>query len=203
MRGDDPRAGLTPSLGGIELGDEDITGLLQRWRSGDKAAEASLLEVLYPRLCAMAQQQLRGSDYRLTMRAPELVSELYIRLLDQRSPYESRRHFFAVASHVMRRVLVDLLRARAADKRGRHIDHVELAPGGEADHVVHEDTMDWLALDEALITLERRDAIAARVVELRYFGGLNNDEVAAELDVGVATVVRHWQFARAWLHKRL
>jgi RNA polymerase sigma factor (TIGR02999 family) len=185
------------------LSDSDITGLLVRWRGGDKAAESSLVDALYPQLRAMAQQQLRGNNYRLTMRATELVNEFYIRLLDQRTPYESRRHFIAVASSVMRRVLVDLLRARAADKRGGNHDHIELTPGGEAEQVAGDLVMDWLVLDEALTELQRRDKIAARVVELRYFGGFNNDEVALELGVGVATVVRHWQFARAWLHRRL
>lgn len=185
------------------MSDKDITQLLVRWRAGDKQAEATLMDELYPQLRAMAQQQLRGSNYRLTMRATELVNEFYIRLLDQRAPFESRRHFIAVASGVMRRVLVDLLRARAADKRGGNVDHVELSPGGEADQVATEYALDWLTLDEALTKLEQRDKIAARVVELRYFGGFNNDEVAEELGVGVATVVRHWQFARAWLHKRL
>jgi len=185
------------------LSENDITGLLTRWRAGDKSAESALMDALYPLLCSLAQRQLRDSSHRVTLRATELVNESYIRLLDQRTPWENRRHFVAVASSVMRRVLVDLLRARAAEKRGRDYDHVELVPGGEADQVTGEPAMDWLVLEEALTTLERRNSGAARIVELRYFGGLNNDEVAAELEIGVATVVRHWQFARAWLHKRL
>lgn len=185
------------------MSEGDITRLLVRWRAGDKTAESAVMDMLYPQLCAMAQRQLHGAGGRVTLRATELVNELYIRLLDQRAPYENRRHFVAVASSVMRRVLVDLLRARSADKRGKHHEHVELIPGGEADQPNDESGVDWLVLDEALTTLQRRDEVAARVVELRYFGGLNNDEVAAELGVGTATVVRHWQFARAWLHKRL
>lgn len=185
------------------MGESDITGLLARWRGGDKLAEAALIDRLYPELHAMAQQRLRGPSLRLTLSATELVNELYLRLLERRSPYEGRRHFFVVASGVMRRVLVDLLRARGAEKRGGQNEHVELIPGGEGDQVASEGLMDWLALDEALVSLEKRDGIAARVVELRYFGGLNNDEVAEELGVGVATVVRHWQFARAWLLKRM
>jgi RNA polymerase sigma factor (TIGR02999 family) len=182
---------------------QDITELLARWRDGDKPAEAALLDMIYPQLCALAQRQLRDANYQLTLRATELVSELYIRLFDQQLSYERRRHFFAVASGAMRMVLVDLLRSRTAQKRGRDFNHVELAAGGEAEQQAAEESVDWLALDEALTTLQRRDPIAARIVELRYFGGLNNDEVAAELGIGVATVVRHWQFARAWLHKRL
>jgi RNA polymerase sigma factor (TIGR02999 family) len=185
------------------LNNSDITGLLARWRGGDKSAEAVLLDTLYPHLRAIAQQALRAANYRHSLRATELVNESYLRLVDQRVAFASRSHFIAIASTVMRRVLMDLLRARAAEKRGADVDRVSLEPGSEGDQATPEDAIDWLALDEALTALDRRDATAARVVELRYFGGLNNDEVAAELGVGVATVIRHWQFARAWLHKRL
>ncbi|HEY2345667.1 MAG TPA: ECF-type sigma factor [Xanthomonadaceae bacterium] len=185
------------------MGENDITRLLARWRTGDKAAEGALMDALYPQLRDLARRQLHGASHRLTLRATELVNESYLKLLDQRTPWENRRHFVAVASSVMRRVLVDLLRERAAEKRGHGIDHIELVPGVEGEPAASEPALDWLVLEQALATLERRDAIAARVVELRYFGGLNNEEVAAELDIGVATVVRHWQFARAWLHKRL
>jgi RNA polymerase sigma factor (TIGR02999 family) len=185
------------------LNESDITGLLARWRAGDKSAETELLDVLYPYLRAMAQRELRAANYRHSLRATELVNESYLRLVDQHVAFASRSHFIAIASTVMRRVLMDLLRARAAEKRGTDLDRVSLEPGGEGSQVACEEAIDWLALDEALTTLDRRDATAARVVELRYFGGLNNDEVAAELGMGVATVIRHWQFARAWLHKRL
>lgn len=181
----------------------DITGLLQRWHEGDKAAESALVERIYPELVVLARSQLRSSRQKMTLRATELVSELYIRLSLQRLPYENRRHFFAMASAITRRVLVDLLRAREAEKRGRLIEHIELEPGGDADRLPAANLLDVLALDEALKVLEERDAIAAQVVVLRYFGGLNNDEVAAELGVGVATVVRRWQFARAWLLQHL
>jgi RNA polymerase sigma factor (TIGR02999 family) len=185
------------------LNQSDITGLLERWRAGDKSAETALLDAIYPHLRALAQQALRSTNYRLSLRATELVNEAYLRLLDQRAPFENRDHFIAIASSVMRRVLMDLLRARAAEKRGADIDRVSLELGGDGDQVASEDAIDWLALDEALTTLEQRDATAARVVELRYFGGFNNEEVAVELGMGVATIVRRWQFARAWLHKRL
>jgi RNA polymerase sigma factor (TIGR02999 family) len=181
----------------------DITGLLQRWHDGDKAAESALVERLYPELVVIARTHLRSSRQKMTLRATELVSELYIRLSDQRLPFDNRRHFFAMAGAITRRVLVDLLRAREAEKRGRFVEHVELHPGGDAELLPAGTLLDVLALDEALTVLEQRDAIAAKVVVLRYFGGLNNDEVAAELGVGVATVVRRWQFARAWLLQHL
>jgi RNA polymerase sigma factor (TIGR02999 family) len=185
------------------VNDLDITGLLGRWQDGDKSAEESLLAALYPHLRAIAQREIGAAGHRLSLRATELVNESYLRLVGQRSPYAGRNHFMAIASRVMRRVLVDILRAKTADKRGGGMDMLSLEPGGEAEQVAQEDSIDWLALEEGLVTLERRDTTAARVVELRYFGGLNNDEVAGELGVGVATVVRHWQFARAWLHRRL
>lgn len=183
---------------------EDITGLLQRWREGDKAAERAVVGAIYPHLRALAQRQLRDANYRLTLRATELVSELYLRLHDRETPYESRRHFMAIASSAMRCVMIDLLRARTADKRGGQMDHVSLEPGGEGEQLAAEEpVVDWVVLDAALTALERRNAIRARVVELRYFGGLSTEEIAAELDISVATVGRHWVFARAWLHKRL
>jgi RNA polymerase sigma factor (TIGR02999 family) len=185
------------------VNDIDITSLLSRWQDGDKSAEDPLLTALYPYLRATAQRELRSASHGYSLRATELVNESYLRLIAQRSTYAGRRHFMALASRVMRRVLVDLLRSKMADKRGAGVDILSLEPGGDADQVAHEDSIDFLALEEALTTLERRDSIAARVVELRYFGGLSNDEVANELGLAVATVVRHWQFARAWLHHRL
>ncbi len=185
------------------MGEDEITGLLQRWGKGDKQAEQQLIDTLYPVLRSIAQREIRGAGYRLSLRATELVHEAYLRLCSQRTTWNNQSHLLAIASHVMRRVLVDLLRARSAEKRGAGLERITLQPGGPADEVAQEDIIDWLELEQALTKLEERDDTAARIVEMRYFGGMNNDEVALQLGIGVATVVRHWQFARAWLHRRL
>ncbi len=185
------------------MNEDEITGLIERWRHGDKAVEQRLMETLYPVLRTIAQREIHRAGYRMSLRATELVHEAYLRLCDQRTMWDNQSHLLAIASFVMRRVLVDLLRARSAEKRGSGMERITLQPGGPADDVAQEDNIDWLELEQALTTLEVRDNMAARVVEMRYFGGMNNDEVAVQLGVGTATVVRHWQFARAWLHRRL
>jgi RNA polymerase sigma factor (TIGR02999 family) len=181
----------------------DITGLLALWRNGDKHAEQRLMEVLYPILHSMAHQELRSAAFRLTLSATELAHEAYLRLINQRVAAENRTHFLAITSRVMRRVLIDLLRARTADKRGGGVERITLELSGEAGAVAADEGIDWLALEQALTSLEQRDPIAARIVEMRYFGGMTTDEVASEMQIGVSTVGRHWQFARAWLHRRV
>jgi len=183
---------------------EEVTDLLDRWRSGDRAAEADLMKHLYPALRAMAQREVSASaSGKLTMRATELAHEAYLRLIDQRTPWQNRAHFLAVAGRTIRRVAVDLVRARQAEKRGAGIDFVTFDWQDDKGQPSSGDNVDLLALDQALESLAERDAVAAQIVELRYFGGLNNDEVAEVIGIGVATVVRHWRFGRAWLHSRL
>jgi len=187
----------------IPLDETDISALLAKWRTGDKQAEQTLMAVLYPALRAIAHRAIRPSAHQLSLRATELAHEAFLRLLDQRTHWENRTHFLGVASRVTRRVLIDLLREREAEKRGAGVDIISLELAPADDVSADGDRLDWMALEQSLQQLETRDPIAARVVELRYFGGLNNDEVADLLDIGVATVVRHWKFARAWLHRRL
>jgi RNA polymerase sigma factor (TIGR02999 family) len=179
----------------------DVTGLLSRWRLGDRAAESDLVAYVYPILRAMAQKELASG--KLSLHATELAHEAYIRMVQQDTEWESRAHFFTTLAHVLRRVVVDLIRHYQAAKRGRDVN-VSGIEWSETNEVgIPESEMDWLALDEALEALEVRDAVAAKVVELRYFAGLSNEEIAGTLNIGVATVIRHWQFARAWLHRRL
>ena len=183
---------------------DQVTGLLDRWRAGDRAAESDLMKHLYPILRAMAQREVGAAGAgKLTMHATELAHEAYMRLLDQRSPWQNRAHFMAVAGRTIRRVAVDLVRQRLAEKRGALVEFVTFDWQDEKGQPAAADTVDLLALDQALEALEQRDAVAARVVELRYFSGLNNDEVAEVIGIGVATVVRHWRFGRAYLHSRL
>lgn len=183
----------------------EINDWLQRWQAGDREAEQRLIAALYPALKAIAQRSIRPLSHQLSLRATDLAHEAYLRLAGQRADWQGRAHFLGIASHVTRRVLIDLVRERQTEKRGGglQIISLDIAPDRDGDAPVQSSPVDWLQLEQALQQLEGRDPIAGRVVELRYFGGLNNDEVAELLAVSVATVVRHWKFARAWLHRRL
>ncbi len=179
----------------------DITAQLDRWRAGDLLARDALINYLYPVLRAMAGGELRGG--RLSMRATEVVHEAYLRLCEQRADWVGRSHFLAIAGQTIRRVVVDAARRREADKRGSEAQHIELSLADEAGELAQAPSLDWLLVDQELTRLGRRDGKAAEILELRYFAGLTNDEIAEYLGIGVATVVRHWQFGRAWLHQRL
>jgi RNA polymerase sigma factor (TIGR02999 family) len=180
----------------------EITRLLGEWSAGDAGSEQRLLVLLYPMLRSLARRELAVG--RVTMRATELVHETYLRLADQSTSYKNRAHFLAMFARVLRRVVVDLLRHRSAAKRDRNLQvTLPHAEADEAELASSTEIVDWLALDAALKELSTCDPLAAEVVEARYFGGMNNDEIAAALDVGSATVGRHWRFARAWLHARL
>jgi RNA polymerase sigma factor (TIGR02999 family) len=179
----------------------DITAQLDRWRSGDLLARDALIDHLYPVLRAMAGGELRGG--RLSLRATEVVHEAYLRLCEQRADWVGRSHFMAIAGQTIRRVVVDAARRREADKRGAEAQHIELGLADEAGELVQSSSLDWLLVDQELTRLGRRDGKAAEILELRYFAGLTNEEIAEYLGIGVATVVRHWQFGRAWLHQRL
>lgn len=182
----------------------EVQHWLLRSRSGDREAEQRVAEALYPALKAIALRNLRPLAHRLSLRATDLAHEAYLRLLDQRTDWQGRAHFLGIAARVTRRVLIELIRERQTEKRGAGVEFVrlEFAPDPGAD-AADDGGIDWIELEQALQQLERRDPVAGRIVELRYFGGLNNDEVADALDIGVATVVRRWKFARAWLHRQL
>ena len=180
-----------------------IDDLLQHWRNGDREAHDALMRAVYPILRAMAQRELGSGNGRLTIRATELAHEAYLRLIEQRGGWQDRTHLLAIAARVIRRVLIDLVRERQAQKRGSEFEMVALDPDADHQHPRVDDALDLLSLDRALTMLAERDATAAQVVELRYFSGLSNEEVAEVLGIGVATVVRHWQFGRAYLHRRL
>lgn len=179
---------------------EQVTALLDRWRAGDREAEAELMKQLYPALRAMAQKEVAG---KLAMDATELAHEAYLRLLDQRSPWQNRAHFMAVVGRTIRRVAVDLIRQRQTEKRGASIQFVTFNWQEEHHQPAAENATDLLALDQALESLAQHDAVIAQVVELRYFSGLKNHEVAEVLGIGVATVVRHLRFGHAWMNRLL
>jgi RNA polymerase sigma factor (TIGR02999 family) len=184
---------------------DEITALLRAWSGGDAAAEAKLLPLVYDQLRRQAAHQLRRERPGHSLSPTAVVHELYLRLVPQeRAVWSNRTQFFAVASRLIRRVLVDHARERGAAKRAGGQQRVtldeNLAETGPRDGPRDADV---LALDEALEELAALDPRRARLVELRYFGGLSLDETASALEISAATVSREWQLARAWLHRRL
>jgi RNA polymerase sigma factor (TIGR02999 family) len=183
-----------------------VTELLDAWKRGDRSVENALAARIYPVLRDLAGSQVRRNAGVLTLSATELAHEAYARLHDQKSvDWRNRQHFFAIAATVIRRVVIDYLRMRSADKRGGGIVFVALDESQEAesDADAGDGLVDWLALDEALNRLAEVDPECARVVELRLFSGLTVEEIAAATASSTATVGRQWRFARVWLSRRL
>lgn len=179
----------------------DVTILLRAWRAGDDAALGALIPMVECDLHRIARRCLRGERATRSVSATDLVHEAFLRLVGLEAiDWRDRAHFLAMSARVMRRVLVDLARARQAEKRGGEIVRVTLdealVPGGARD-------ADLVRLDEALQSLAAIDARKGRVVELRFFGGLTAEETAAVLDVSAKTVLRDWEFARAWLRREM
>ena len=178
-----------------------ITELLVRWRRGDAEALNALIPMVYGELHRLAQHHLRLERGAHTLQSTALVNEVYLRLLDQGLAVENRTHFFAVASHLMRQILVDHARRHRAAKRGDGFERVTLS---EAEALLPQArNIDLLALDDALHELGRADPHLTRIVELRFFGGLSIEESAVALGVSESTVKREWATARAWLHREL
>ncbi len=179
----------------------EITRLLAALKQGDSTAESQLIGLVYPDIHARAQRQMSGERPDHTLQPTALVNEAYIKLLrNQQVDFQSRAHFFATASIVMRRILVDHARSRGAAKRGDGRQKVELddflaAQSPRLDQM--------LILDEALTRLSAMDARQARLVEMMYFGGLTEEEAATVLGVSARTVKRDWSSARAWLQSEL
>lgn len=184
--------------------DADITALLSRLADGDHRAVDALTRAVYPLVRSIAQAQLKRSGASPTLRATELAHEALIRLSEQtRVEWRNRSHYLAIVATVIRRVLVDHIRRRDAEKRGAmfrflSIDDItgEAAPAPAPDH-------DWLLIDRALDDLAAIDERQARLVELRFFMGMTIEEAAEALDCSVPTMTRTWRFARAWLASRL
>lgn len=180
---------------------EDITQLLGRVASGDERAVDVLLPLVYAELRAIAEHHLRAERPDHTLQATALVHEAYMKMVNQdRVVWESRAHFLAIASQAIRRILVDSARAKKAEKRGGDRDRVLLDTHLLAEQ---ERPTDLVALDEALERLGEVYPEKAKIVELRFFGGLTGAEVATVLGIPSRTVDRHWQFARAWLYRAL
>jgi len=180
----------------------DVTALLDRWNAGDPDALKQLIGVVHGELRRLAAAQLRHERADHTLQPTALVHEAYLRLAGLRDmPLTSRRHFYGVAAESMRRILVDHARQRGADKRGG--SNVQWVPIEAALNLPIDLRLDFVRLDEALSGLRGLSPDKARVVDLRYFGGLSIDETADAMELSPATVKRHWAFARAWLYRAL
>jgi RNA polymerase sigma factor (TIGR02999 family) len=178
-----------------------VTGLLARWSTGDKAAEQELFGLVYEPLRRIARRQLARVRPGQTLQTTAVVHEAYVRLArHEGSSWQDRAHFFAVSARAMRHILIDHARSQGSAKRAGDASRVTF---DEAGVPTAAQPPDVLALEDALQRLEKDDPRRSRVVELRYFGGLTNDEIAAVLQVSPATVERDWRYARAWLHQEL
>ena len=179
---------------------EEITELLLAWRQGEDAARDALVPLVYQELRRLARRHMRGEQPDHTLQATALVNEAWLRLIEvHRVQWQDRAHFFAMASRMMRRVLVDAARAKRAHKRSAGRD---VTLDSRVDLGVPLN-LDVVALDDALAGLERLDPRKCQVVELRFFGGLSVEETAEALNVSSATVARDWTFARTWLRREL
>lgn len=180
-----------------------ITLLLRKWQDGDRAALDRLIPLVYDELHVMASRSMAHEWRAGTLQTTGLVNEAYVKLVDQRNvDWRNRAHFFAIAAQVMRRILLDHARRRLSQKRGLGavavpLDAVAVAAPDAGDAV------DVIAVDRALQDLERLDPNQAKIVELRFFGGLTVEETSAVLGISASTVKREWVVAKGWLYRAL
>jgi RNA polymerase sigma factor (TIGR02999 family) len=178
-----------------------VTNLLKAWSSGEEAALARLAEHVYPELRLIARRYLRNEAQGNTLQTTALVHEVYLRLVDvSRVDWQARAQFFSMAAQMMRRILVDAARARGSDKRGGRAVKVNIE---ETAFLSPAPNPSLLALDDALTVFSEVAPRQAKVVELRYFGGLTEEEIVAVLKISARTVRRDWDLAKAWLSREL
>ena len=179
----------------------DVTALLVAWKDGSPEALEELTPIVYSELRRLARNHLRGERRDHSLQPTALTHEAFLRLFGTRKvEWQNRAHFFAVASQLMRRVLVEHARKRGAAKRGAGATRVTL---GDVDAPTTSVDVDVIAVHDALDQLEAIDSRQSRIVELRYFGGLSTEEVAEVLGVSPATVKREWRVAKLWLRRAL
>jgi RNA polymerase sigma factor (TIGR02999 family) len=179
----------------------DITALLVDWSNGDQLALEKLLPLVERELHRLAHSYMRREDPNHTLQTTALINETYLRLVDQKKvQWQNRAHFFGIAAQIMRRILLNYARDQNRLKRGGRAIHVSLS---EATVMPAEKDRELISLNDALIRLEGIDERKARVVELRYFGGLSVEEVAEVLNLSPITVMRDWKFAKAWLAREM
>lgn len=185
-------------------GPDDVTRLLQEWRNGSQEALDRLIPLVYAELRTLAARYLSRERQDHTLQTTALVHEAYVKLVDQHSvDWQNRAHFFGIAANLMRRILVDDARHRTRHKRGAGAQPEVLDDLPVAAPEAALDTVDTIALDRALQELEKLDPGQARIVELRFFGGLTLEETATVLEVSPSTVKREWAIAKGWLYRAL
>jgi RNA polymerase sigma factor (TIGR02999 family) len=179
----------------------EITRLLQAWGSGDESALDRLMPLVYNELHRLAHRYMAAEQPGQTLQTTAVVHEVYLRLIDANNiDWHDRAHFYAICARLMRRILIDFARSRNYQKRGGQFPHIELEEAATVSAVVGSEL---LAVDEALKQLAKLDQRKSEVVELRFFGGLTVEEVAAALKVSPETVLRDWKLAKAWLLREL
>jgi RNA polymerase sigma factor (TIGR02999 family) len=182
----------------------DVTRLLQEWRNGSPEALDRLIPLVYAELRTMAARYIARERPDHTLQTTGLVHEAYVKLVDQREvQWQNRAHFFGIAAKLMRRILVDDARHRLRGKRGGGAAQLQIDDMAIAAPAPGVDAIDAVALDRALQELEQLDPDQARIVELRFFGGLTLEETAAVLEISPATVKREWAVAKGWLYRAL
>ena len=180
---------------------QEVTQLLQAWRSGDQGALDKLVPLVYRELHRLAHRYMLREHGGNTLQTTAVVHEAYLRLIDaQHIEWKDRAHFFAISANLMRRILVEFARSRARHKRGGDVRKVEL---DEALVLAPQRGADLVALDDALTALAAVDERKAKIIELRYFGGLSVEETAEVLHVGPDTVMRDWRLAKVWLLREM
>ena len=207
-----PKCGVAPDNKNNAESSGEVTRLLQRWSDGDATALEALWPLVYDDIRRMAGRQIASERSGHTLQATALVNEAFIRLAGERAfQWQRREQFLALAAQIMRRVLVDYARQRKAQRRGEGVRPVSIHDTWAANEVeraqaldaFHDESIDVLAIDDALTRLQQVDAPQGRIVELRYFGGLTLEETASVVGISLATVKREWAMARAWLRREL
>jgi RNA polymerase sigma factor (TIGR02999 family) len=192
---------MTPS------GSAEVTGLLKAWANGEAAALDHLTPLVYDELRRIARRYMRNERAGTSLQATALVNEAYLRLVDvQDVAWKDRVHFFAIAAQMMRRILVDAARARASAKRGgnvKKVNHSNAVNFDEIPDIRSNRGAELIAVDDALHQLAEFDPRKARVVELRFFGGLSVEETAEVLKISPQSVMRDWRLTKAWLAREL
>jgi RNA polymerase sigma factor (TIGR02999 family) len=181
-----------------------ITRLLHDWRSGDREALDQLIPLVYDELRVIASRHMSRESRGAAIQTTALVNEAYMKLAGQRRvDWQNRAHFFAIAARVMRRILLDDARWRMREKRGGDLPTIAIESLSVSAPNAPVDAVDLIAVDRALRELERLDADQARIVELRFFGGMTVEETSEVLGISPATVKREWALAKGWLHRML
>ncbi len=181
--------------------DDLVTELLKAWSGGEEQALEQLMPIVERELRRIAHRFMRQEHHQITLETSALVNETYLKLINQHSVrWQNRGHFYALSAQIMRRILINHARDRAAQKRGGKSPHVSLE---EAAMLTANESLELIALDEALTRLAAFDNVKSRIVEMRYFGGLSVDETAEALEIEPVTVNSQWRVAKAWLAKEI